>query len=113
MSEIAMPEEGQDRPRPKLMVNGFVCPEKGCLLSKEVRRGMTIRSSEGLEVGKVAAVAIDGQDERASHLLLSRLPNMPGYWLVPVDSIIEVGEEEIRLSTPKDQVEALPRWQSD
>lgn len=96
----------------KLMVHGFVCPESSCNLSVEIRRGMPILSSEGLEVGKVAAVLLDNETKKATYVLLGRLPEMRGYWLVPVDSISEVGEGNIQLNITVDVVYELPLWQS-
>jgi sporulation protein YlmC with PRC-barrel domain len=96
----------------KLMINGYICPESSCALSVEVRRGMPIFSLEGLEVGQVAAVVLNGHQGRGTHLLLSRLPEIKGYWMVPVDLIAEVRGEAVRLSIPETAIEDLPRWHS-
>lgn len=98
--------------RHKLMVSGPVCPECSRTLSVEVRRGMPILSKEGLEVGRVAAVVVDGSDGKATHILLSRLPETAGYWLVPLNLISEAYVEKIQLSIPGEAVDSLPRWQS-
>ena len=97
----------------RLMVSGFVCPESGCALSIAVRRGMTIRSMEGVEVGKVAAVVLNGDRRNATHILLGCLPERRGYWLVPVDLIVEVCDEGIQLSIPTQAIETLARWHSE
>ena len=95
-----------------LMVSGFVCPESSCTLSKEVRRGMVIRSRDGLEVGKVAAVVLDRFDRKATHILLSRLPEECGYWLVPASSVAQVDAERVQLSIPGSAIDTLPPWHS-
>jgi hypothetical protein len=101
----------------KLMVHGFVCPENSCALAIEVRRGMPILSKEGQEVGKVAAVILDVDTQKATHLLLGRLPEMTGYWLVPVECISEVQRGnaqrgKVQLHIPGNLVDELPLWQS-
>ena len=94
----------------KLMVNGFVCPKNGCALTSEVRRGMSIFSIEGREGGKVAAVVLNNAEHSATHLLLSRLPEVNGYWLVPVSWIVQVQAEEVFLRATEPEIQSLPRW---
>lgn len=94
------------------MVHGYVCPESSCSLSIEVRRGMPILSKEGLEVGRVAAVILDRDTQKATHLLLGRLPEITGYWMVPVEVISEVCDGAVRLGISVDIVDTLPLWQS-
>ena len=96
----------------KLMVHGFVCPESSCALSIEVSRGMSILSNEGFDVGHVAAVILDSHTQKATHILLCRLPERRGYWMIPVDLISEVQDGIVRLSIPGNVVGALPLWQS-
>jgi sporulation protein YlmC with PRC-barrel domain len=96
----------------KLMANAFVCPESSCTLSAEVKRGMPILSNEGLEVGKVAAVILNGENHKATHILLCRLPEVSGYWLVSVDLIKEIRDKRVQLSISGQAVESLPRWHS-
>jgi hypothetical protein len=114
MSAVSQSEKnGEDTTfTQKLMVNGFVCPEGSCTLPVEIWRGMGIRSVEGHETGKVAAVLLKGEDRTATHVLLSRLPENRGYWLVPVEAITEVLEEEVLLSIPLTEIDSLPRWHS-
>lgn len=97
---------------PKIMVQGFVCLEGNCSIIIEIKRGMPILSEESLEVGKVAAVLLDNETRKATHILLSRLPEMKGYWLVPVDLILGVCEGNVQLRIPVDGVGDLPPWQS-
>lgn len=94
----------------KLMVFGFVCPENGCALTSEVRRGMPIFSTEGRQVGKVAAVVINSANHTATHLLLCRLPEVNGYWLVPVSWIARVKAEEVHLKATDPEIQSLPQW---
>ena len=102
----------QDNNPRKLMVRGFVCPRSTCGQSIMIRRGMLICSKEGLEVGQVAAVVLDPIHRKATHILLGRLPETRGYWLVPVDLIAGVSDENVRLSVSIQAVETLPRWLS-
>lgn len=106
------PDGGSNESTQKLMVSGFVCPESSCALSAEVRRGMSIVSKEGREVGRVAAVILNRDNCKATHILLSRLPEVSGYWLVPVDLIVGVRDESVQLSIPGQAVGTLPRWHS-
>lgn len=96
----------------KLMVTAMVCSETSCSFNGEVRRGMTILSVDGWEVGKVAAVVLEGDAQKATHLLLSRLPQESGYWLVPLGIVIEITSKGVQLSASKRFVDALPRWQT-
>jgi hypothetical protein len=57
-------DDGSKALSQKMMVHGFVCPESSCNLSVEIRRGMPILSSEGLEVGKVAGARTMKQRRR-------------------------------------------------
>lgn len=50
-----------DQPE-KLMVGGLVCLEKGKGVLAEVKRGMSVRTREGQEAGKVAAVIVDSHN---------------------------------------------------
>jgi sporulation protein YlmC with PRC-barrel domain len=96
----------------KLMVHGFVCPESNCALSAEVSRGMSILSKEGGDVGHVAAVILDSNTQKATHILLCRLPQMRGYWMIPVGSISQVQDGIVRLAIPGKVVDTLPLWRS-
>ncbi len=108
-----MNSEGSDPiSAPKLMAQGFVCLESNCPMTSEIRRGMPILSEESLEVGKVAAVLLDDDTRKATHILLSRLPEMKGYWLVPVDLIFGVCEGNVQLRISENAVGDLPLWQS-
>lgn len=105
-------EGGSSELLQKLMVSGFVRPDDSCALYFEVRRGLPVFSEEGLEVGKVAAVILNGDSCIATHILLGRLPESIGYWLVPVELVAEVDDGKVQLSIPDGAVETLPRWHS-
>lgn len=96
----------------KLMIHGFVCPESNCALSAEISRGMSILSKEGGDVGHVAAVILDSNTQKATHILLCRLPQMRGYWMIPVGSISQVQDGIVRLAIPGKVVDTLPLWRS-
>ncbi len=63
-------------------------------------------------MGKVAAVVLSRDRHIATHILLGRLPEMSGYWLVSADLIEEVCDESVQLSIPMQGVDALPCWKS-
>ena len=105
-------DKSQLVPEKKLMVSGFICPRSACVLSIEVRRGMVIRSKEGMEMGKVAAIVLDTNNQKATHLLLDRLPEISGYWLIDVNLVINVQDCEVDLSIPIAAIQSLPRWHS-
>lgn len=94
----------------KLMVSGFICPRSGCILSTEVRRGMPILSNQGIEVGKVAAIVIDDENQSPAYLLLDRLPEQQGYWSVPIELIVKVENDQLWLSIPASAVDAFAPW---
>jgi sporulation protein YlmC with PRC-barrel domain len=95
----------------KLMVTGSITSGNSSA-PFEVKRGMPICSREGWEVGKVAAVVLDGNKQKAVYLLLGRLPETSGYWMVSVDLIAEVDDEKVQLSIPREAVQSLPEWHS-
>jgi hypothetical protein len=95
----------------KLMVTGTITSRNSCA-PFVVKRGMPIFSREGWEVGKVAAVVLGGNHQKAAYLLLGRLPETSGYWMVSVDLIAEVDDEKVQLSIPKEAVQSLPEWHS-
>jgi hypothetical protein len=97
----------------KLMVSGYICPDNGCALSSEIQRGMPIFSAGGHSVGKVAAVLLNSLDYTATHILLSRLPEVQGYWLLPVSWIAQVRAEEVHLCVPESEVQSLPQWHAE
>ena len=106
-------QDGEDRHAfqdQKLMVNAFLCLEPNCGFSVEVRRGMLIRSQEGTEAGKVAAVVTNAGDQHAEGVLLSRLPEVVGYWFISIKDIKAIVGEEVWLCLQTSAIESLPRW---
>lgn len=97
----------------KLMVSGYICPENSCAPSWEVKRGMPIFSPAGREVGKVAAVVLNNLAHTATHILLSRLPEVDGYWLVPASWIAQVQAEAVHLRVPELEIQSLPQWHEE
>ena len=94
----------------ELTVSGAICPTQESTVFVEVRRGMTILTSEGDEAGKVAAVIVDKHEKRVTHILLSRPSNRPEYRLVPLVLIVQVHEEQVRLCIFSQVVNTLPIW---
>ncbi len=115
MAEVSHSERGADgasENRVKLMASGFVFPKGNRSRPFQVSRGMPILSKEGRELGKVAAVVMNSTEMRSTHILLSRLPEENGYWMVPVEWIEEVGGNSIRLSTGHESTGSFPEWHS-
>jgi sporulation protein YlmC with PRC-barrel domain len=71
---------------------------------------MVIRTNEGREVGKVAAVVIDSQSQAVTHIILGHLPETLEYRLVPAALIEEVDAEAIVLGIFSPLVESLPKY---
>ncbi len=94
----------------ELIVSGLIYLDQEGGISVEVRRGMTILSSEGHEAGRLAAVIVDKNDQRVTHVLLSRLNQRLDYRLVPMSLIERVHEEQVRLRIFNQVVNTLPTW---
>jgi len=94
------------------MVAGVVFLASDDAPGVEVQRGMPIFSKEGLEVGKVAAVVLNSQDNKATQLLLCRLPERYGYWLVALEKIAEVRDGAVILTISATEIASLPEWRS-
>jgi sporulation protein YlmC with PRC-barrel domain len=94
----------------ELIVSGSIYPDQQRGFAVEVRRGMEVLTSEGREAGRVAAVIIDKQDQQVTHILLSRLIQMPEYRLVPITLIEQVHEDKVLLSIFNQVVNSLPTW---
>lgn len=61
---------------------------------------MPISSAGKRELGKVAAVVLNSLDYPATHILLSRLPEVQSYWLVPVSWIAQIPAIEVHWRVP-------------
>jgi sporulation protein YlmC with PRC-barrel domain len=93
-----------------LMESGLIRPVLGSEVPMEVRRGMAIRTSEGREVGRVAAVVIDGPTREVTHIILGRRPQTVEYRLVPIGLVEEVATEAVVLGILNPLVEELPEY---
>jgi hypothetical protein len=78
----------------------------------EIRRGMMIRTWEGAEAGKVAAVAFEHGGDQPAYILQCRLPDSPDYRKVALDFIEGVCEGTVCLSLSAADLENIPHWQS-
>lgn len=76
----------------------------------EVKRGMLVRSAEGIVAGQVAALVVDAGRQQVTHLLLTRLSATLDYRLVPVDLVRDVPVETLLLSISSADVGRLPPW---
>ena len=93
-------------PIEKLTVQAQICLTCGAELPTAVSRGMSICSSDGQMLGKVAAVLINGRSHQPTHLVLTR--HVPEYRLVAVGRIVRVSEESITLDISGEQLTLLP-----
>lgn len=101
----------ESRPE-KMMVSGLVRLEKEDDVPIEVKRGMSIRASDGREVGKVAAVVVNTHSQQVTHIILGRQVRAPDYRLVPVGLIKRVNAGTIWLRVLPQVVKNLPQRQS-
>jgi hypothetical protein len=95
----------------KLMTRGTVRPE-GQAGPVEIERGMQVIAADDLELGKVAALLVDGTDEIGG-LLLSKLPEMAGYWVVQMSLVEGVEQGQVRLRMLGVESSHLPAWRAD
>lgn len=99
-----------DEDNAAFLESGSIYIDQAHEMMVEVRRGMTILTTEGQEAGKVAAVIINRHDREVTHILLSRVSQIPEYRLVPIDFIEQVREENVLLLIFKQVVNSLPVW---
>jgi len=92
----------------RLFERGLIYLGQGYRLPVEVTRGMAILTSEGHEAGKVAAVIVDNDSQKVTHILLTRPRQVPDYRLVPVILIEQVDEETVLLEICNQAIESLP-----
>ena len=98
----------------KLMVSGLVpIIDDGKRLLVEVRRGMTILTWDGLEEGKVAAVAVKPANDQADFVLQCHLPYSPDYRKLALGCIVGVSKDTVRLNLSADELDKLPHWRSN
>ena len=94
----------------KIMAQASVILPGEPATSVEIRRGMRITSSEGREAGMVAGIAIRQDSGKAVCLILSHLPEDPGYQSIPVSWIGYIKGEIIVLDSPFERILAIPGW---
>ncbi len=94
----------------ELLVSGFIRPDHARGMAVEVKRDMTILTSEGRAAGRVAAVVIDKRDRQVTHILLSRRREPPQYHLVPIALVAQVQEGQVVLLIFNQAVDSLPVW---
>ena len=92
----------------RLFESGSICPEQENGLPTKVSRGMIILTSDGQEAGKVAAVVVDNDSQKVSHILLTRPRLVPEYRLVPLNLIEQVDEDTVLLEICGQAIESLP-----
>lgn len=97
----------------KLMVSGSIRLDHDVGQNVEVRRGMSIWTSDDQEAGNVAALVVRHEGEPASYILLGRLPEVMGYLCIHVDLIQKVENESVCLLVPSQEVNSLPAWRSN
>jgi len=76
----------------------------------KVHRGMTVQTGDGQTAGRVAAVVLDQDQQKVTHILLLRERKLLEYRLVPVGLIEQVSDEEVLLRILQPVVENLPIW---
>ncbi len=75
-----------------------------------IHRGMSVQTSEGDTAGRVAAVVLDEEQQKVTHILLIQERQLVEYRLVPVELIAEVEQEAVQLYILHPVVENLPIW---
>ncbi len=88
--------------------------EVGCgvIHQVEVHRGMTVQTSEGHAAGHVAAVVMDQDQQKVTHVLLLQERQLLKYRMIPVELIKQVGDEKVLLRISQPAVDSLPAWHS-
>ena len=110
MNAPVAPENGRLRSsEQKLMTHGTILLQRPHRWV-EVKRGMLVRSSEGMVIGQVAALAVDAGRQQVTHFLLTRLSSELDYRIVPVNLIRDVPVETLVLSMSSADVRHLARW---
>lgn len=113
LSSVQLKDCPSDCDQAKLMVSGLIRLDRDGDQPVEVRRGMSIWTSDGREAGKVAALVVDHDSEQVSHILLGRLPEVLGYLCVPVDLIKSVEDDAVYLVITSQEIENLFAWCSN
>lgn len=92
----------------RLMASGVLAAKAPRTTCTVIERGMLMLSRGGDEIGKVAAVSVD-VDGAVKAVLLSRLPSVVEYRIVPDDLVASVHEGTVALTIDSETVEALEK----
>jgi hypothetical protein len=97
---------GEER---QLMVSGVLALEEPSGTCAIVERGMPILSRDGQEMGRVAAVRVDGK-QAVEAILLSRLPLKMEYRVVPAGHVVAVCDRQLNLDMASGEIDSLQKW---
>ncbi len=97
----------------KIMVDGRIHLPKPNPAPQEIQRGMKVVSSDGREVGFVAAVIIHRETGSVTHILLGHIPVTPDYRRIPVTLVENVDENIVYLNIIHQAVDKLAVHQPD
>lgn len=75
-----------------------------------IHRGMSVQTSAGDTAGRVAAVVLDAEQQKVTHILLMQERQLVEYRLVPVEFIEEVEQQAVLLCILQPVVGHLPIW---
>jgi hypothetical protein len=94
----------------ELLVSGLIYPLEGEAAAVEIRRGMTILTTEGEIAGIVAGVINDRDPQQVKYILLSRPSQQIEYLIVPIELVQQISEETVLLHVLAEVVNTLPPW---
>ena len=97
----------------KIMVDGRIHLPSPHPATQEIQRGMKVMSSDGREVGFVAAVIIQKETDSVTHILLGHIPVTPDYRRIPVTLVENVDEDTVFLNIIHQAVDKLAVHQPD
>lgn len=111
-TKVSHPVDPKQQPTEKILVSGFV------KLAHEaepalVQRGMPTRAQNGLDVGSLAAVVLDCQCQKITHLLLGQVPPTAVYHRIPLSLIDRIDKGTVWLRTAPEEIKQLPVYQPD
>jgi sporulation protein YlmC with PRC-barrel domain len=94
----------------ELFVSGLIYLVDGGEVAAEIRRGMTILTTEGEVAGTVAGVVNNIEPQQVKYILLSRPSQQIEYRLVPIELVQQVSEETVSLHILAALLNTLPPW---
>lgn len=97
----------------KIMVDGRIHLPQRHLAVQEIQRGMKVISSDGREVGFVAAVIIHKDTGGVTHILLGHIPVTSDYRCIPVTLVENVDADTVYLNIIHQAVDKLAVHQPD